>query len=230
MRRNIVESGPGRVYAFGPGIPQALQTFAPARITAIDGTSVTGGSGAGSPCPGCLIDLYSDDADGTEEALAHLGQATADGNGLFAITLGQPLAPGTGLRTSSTTASAGVIGSFGAGTTTKLSKLYLPLDQVSVTGPITGSTGISYTFSISVTPAVATTPFSYTLKATDIATQTLTTNAAVVTARYRWATPGVKTIVVRVKNELGEVSVTHTITLVADSGGTRKVYLPLVDR
>ncbi len=130
VRRNIVESGPGRVYAFGPGIPQALQTFAPARITAIDGTSVTGGSGAGSPCPGCLIDLYSDDADDVEEALAHLGQATADGSGQFAITLSQPLAPGTGLRTSSTTAAAGVIGTFGAGTTTKLSALYLPLGQI----------------------------------------------------------------------------------------------------
>ena len=101
-----------------------------------------------------------------------------------------------------------------------------------MTGPLTGSTGISYTFSITVSPAAATVPFSYTFKATDITTQTLVTNSALVTARYRWATPGVKTIVVQVNNEFGAVINTHTITLEANASGSggASVYLPLVTR
>lgn len=231
VRGNIVESGPGDVYAFGPGIPQVLQTFAPARITGINGTAVTGASGAGSPCPACLIDFYSDDTDGNGEALAHLGQTTADGNGQFAFTLSQPLAAGTGIRTSSTTATAGVIGSYGAGTTTRLSKLYLPMSSVSISGPLTGSTGMTQTFTITVLPIGATTPLDYAVKATDFTTQTLSTGVTTVNASYVWATPGVKTIAVTVKNDLGELSAVHSVTLAAPVGSaTKDLYLPLVRR
>ena len=231
VRRNLVDSGPGDVYAFGPGIPQVLQIFAPARITGINGTAVTGASGAGSACPGCLIDFYSDDADGNNEALTYLGQTTADSNGLFAFTLSQPLAAGIGIRTSSTTMSAGVIGSYGAGTTTRLSKLYLPMSSLAVTGALAGSTGITQTFTITVSPAGATTPIDYTVKATDFATQTLSSNATVVNALYVWTTPGVKTIAVSVRNDLGELSTTRTITIAAPAGsGGKELYLPLVRR
>lgn len=230
VRRNLVDSGPGNIYAFGPGIPKALQEFQPARITGISGTAVVGTNGVDSPCPGCLIDLYSDDSDNIGETLAYLGSVTAANNGAFNFTLNQPLATGVGIRTSSTTPSAGIIGNFGAGTTTQFSKLYLPINNVAIAGPLTGTAGISYTFTITVSPVGATTPFSYTIKTTDIATQTLLSNAGVLTARYQWNEAGVKQINVAVKHELGTVTTAHTITLVAAPSTAKNIYLPLVVR
>ena len=58
VRGNLIESGPGKIYEFGPGIPAVLRTFNPAKFTNISGTTITGGSGDNSPCPGCLIDFY----------------------------------------------------------------------------------------------------------------------------------------------------------------------------
>jgi len=230
VRRNLVDSGPGNIYAFGPGIPKALQEFLPARITQINGTSVVGTNGVGSACPGCLIDLYSDDSDDIGETLSYLGSVSAANNGAFNFTLSQPLAAGVGIRTSSTTPSAGIIGNFGAGTTTQFSKLYLPMNDVVIAGPLTGTAGISYTFTITVSPVSATTPFSYTIKTTDIATQTLVSNADVLNARYQWVEPGVKQIDVVVQNELGTVTTAHTITLVAAPSTSKNIYLPLVIR
>lgn len=230
VRRNLVDSGPGNIYAFGPGIPKALQEFLPARITQINGTSVVGTNGVGSACPGCLIDLYSDDSDDIGETLSYLGSVSAANNGAFNFTLSQPLAAGVGIRTSSTTPSAGIIGNFGAGTTTQFSKLYLPMNDVVIAGPLTGTAGISYTFTITVSPVSATTPFSYTIKTTDIATQTLVSNADVLNARYQWVEPGVKQIAVVVQNELGTVTTAHTITLVAAPSTSKNIYLPLVIR
>lgn len=230
VRRNLVENGPGNIYAFGPGIAKVLQEFAPGRITSINDTTVTGANGFGSPCPGCLIDLYSDDNDAIGEALTYLGSATAASNVAFSFTLSQPLAPGIGIRTSSTTPSAGIIGNFGAGTTTRFSKLYLPMSSVVVAGPLTGTVGISYTFGITVSPVGATTPFSYTIKTTDIATQTLVSAADVLTARYQWAQPGVKQINVRVQNELGTLTTAHTITLASAPRTSTDLYLPVVIR
>ena len=230
VRRNLVDSGPGNIYAFGPGIPKALQEFQPARITQINGTSVVGTNGVGSACPGCLIDLYSDDSDDIGETLSYLGSVSAASNGAFNFTLSQPLAAGVGIRTSSTTPSAGIIGNFGAGTTTQFSKLYLPMNDVAIAGPLTGAAGISYTFTITVSPVSATTPFSYTIKATDIATQTLVSSADVLNARYQWVAPGVKQIDVIVQNELGTVTTAHTITLVAAPSTSKNIYLPLVIR
>ena len=230
VRRNLVDSGPGNIYAFGPGIPKALQEFLPARITQINGTSVVGTNGVGSACPGCLIDLYSDDSDDIGETLSYLGSVSAASNGAFNFTLSQPLAAGVGIRTSSTTPSAGIIGNFGAGTTTQFSKLYLPMNDVAIAGPLTGTAGISYTFTITVSPVSATTPFSYTIKATDIATQTLVSSADVLNARYQWVAPGVKQIDVVVQNELGTVTTAHTITLVAAPSTSKNIYLPLVIR
>lgn len=130
VRRNLIEAGPGEIYTFGAGIPAVLRQFNPAEITSIDGLEVRGGNGAGSPCPGCVIDFYLDDNDTVAEALSYLGSATADSNGNFSFTLAAELAPGTGIRTSSTTPSAGVIGSYGAGTTTEFSPLYEPSNNV----------------------------------------------------------------------------------------------------
>jgi len=190
VRGNLVESGPGKIYEFGPGIPAVLRTFNPAKFTGLSGTTITGGSGENSPCPGCLIDFYRDDGDEIAEALDHLGSITADSNGNFSITLTQTLPSGVGVRTSSTTQSAGVIGNYGAGTTTKLSKLYMPMESVTITGPTTGTIGTSYAFTITVNPAGATIPVDYAVNATDSTTQTLTSSSRAIVATYTWPTGG----------------------------------------
>lgn len=126
VQGNIVEAGPGEVYSFAAGIPRVLREFQPAAITSIDGVTVQGTSGANSPCPGCRIDFYSDNDDDVAEALSYLGSTIADDEGNFTFTLDAELAPDTGIRTSSTTQSAGVIGNYLAGTTTTFSQLYQP--------------------------------------------------------------------------------------------------------
>lgn len=126
VRGNRVQNGPGLVYQFGPGIPQLLKLFKPAKITQIDGKMVTGTSGDGSPCPGCIIDFYQDDLNDNQEALSYLGSTTAENDGSFTFEMAAELAEGRGVRTASTTASAGIIGSYLAGTTTVLSELYVP--------------------------------------------------------------------------------------------------------
>ncbi len=228
VRRNLIDTGPGGIYNFGPAIPKVLQEFAPGRITQIDGTTVTGSNGFASPCPGCLIDLYADDIDSIAETLLYLGSATADSNGGFTFALTQTLPSNVGIRTSSTTQAANVIGNYGAGTTTKFSKLYKPMSDLVISGPLTGSVGITYTFTVTVSPNGATTPLSYTVKTSDIQTQTLLSEATVLSASYKWISPGAKTINVTVKNELGELTTTHTITLVEEVSTEKKVYLPVV--
>ena len=228
VRGNLIESGPGKIYEFGPGIPTVLRAFNPARLTNLTGTTLTGSSGDSSPCPGCLIDFYRDDSDEIGEALDHLGSVLADSNGNFTITLTQTLPSGVGLRTSSTTQAAGVIGSYGAGTTTRLSKLYLPMASVSITGPTTGTIGSSYAFTITINPAGATMPVDYTVVATDATTQTLTSNSPAIVATYSWPTAGTKRLAVTVQNELGTVKATHQLVLTGGTTGTPTIYLPLV--
>lgn len=233
VRRNLIERGPGRVYAFGPGIPAVLRTFQPARVTSVAGTTVRGTSGLNSPCPGCLIDLYSDNGDEIAETLSYLGEAIADATGAFTVTLSAPLQAGVGLRTSSTTQSAGVISNYLSGTTTQVSKLYLPLSELSITGPVTGTAGMTYTFVFELEPLGATAPYTYTATVTDVAEPvTLVTASSTVTVTYSWPTSGTKTIGVNVANELSEVTATHTIditgTVIPDDEW--RVYLPLINR
>ena len=230
VRGNLVESGPGKIYEFGPGIPAVLRTFNPAKFANMSGTAITGGSGDNSPCPGCLIDFYRDDDDEIAEALDHLGSVVADSSGNFTIALTQTLPSGVGIRTSSTTQAAGIIGNYGAGTTTKLSKLYMPMSSVTITGPVTGTIGVSYAFTITVNPAGATIPVDYTVAATDATTQTLTSNSRVIVATYAWPAAGLKTLAVTVKNELGTVNATHEIALTGSTAGASMLYLPIVQK
>lgn len=230
VRGNLVENGPGKIYEFGPGIPTVLRAFNPAKFTRLTGTLLAGGSGDNSPCPGCLIDFYRDDDDEIAEAIEYLGNVVADSNGDFTITLTQTLPSGIGIRTSSTTQAAGIIGNYGAGTTTKLSKLYMPLESVSITGPTTGTIGVSYAFTITVNPAGATIPVDYTVGATDATTQTLTSNSRAIVATYTWPAAGVKTLAVTVKNELGTVSATHEIALTGSASGATMLYLPIIQK
>jgi hypothetical protein len=214
VRRNIVKDGPGNVYAFGPGIPQLLQIFAPAKISSFNGTTVMGTAGDGSPCPGCLIDFYLDDGDAIGEALVHLGSVTATADGNFSFDLPQPLTEGMGIRTSSTAQDAGIIGSYGSGTTTRISKLYLPMSAISITAPMSGEVGIPYTVTISVGPAGTTAPFDYMVTATDKAPQMLNgTHSPVIEGSFTWTEPGVKSITATVENELGTITESRQITI-----------------
>ncbi|NOZ06070.1 MAG: hypothetical protein GXP41_06920 [Chloroflexi bacterium] len=121
---------------YGPVVPAALKNFVPAKITMMSGTSVSGTSGNGSPCPFCTIEIFLDDADGITEALRSLVTATANGSGGWQATLPAPLASGQGLRTMSTVPDNFTINGLHTGTTSNLSLLqgivrqnFLPLVQ-----------------------------------------------------------------------------------------------------
>lgn len=229
VRGNLVEDGPGLIYQFGPGIPDILSLFKAAKITQIDGKNIAGTNGDDSPCPSCLIDFYLDDGDDIEEAFEHLGSTTADSNGDFTFTLADEVPAGMGIRTSSTTQSAGVIGAYGSGTTTEFSDLYMPIAEITLSGPAAGEVGETYTFTATVAPTNATPPFEYTLEATDLSDQSLTSDSPVVVATLTWESAGDKTVRVTVENDLSTATATHEITIAAPpepEGDT--VYLPLV--
>jgi hypothetical protein len=109
---------------FGPSVPDALRDFLPAKVTKIEGTTVSGTSGTGSPCPNCTIELFLDDKDTVVEALQRLAVTTADSSGDWTATLPSELTSDQGIRTTSTTAQFNTIPNMSAGTTTKLSDLY----------------------------------------------------------------------------------------------------------
>lgn len=112
------------------GLPDALEFFNPAKVTSIDGTSVTGQAGDGSACPNCIIEIFLDDTDAITETLQSLGVATANASGSWNFILPAELSAGYGLRTTSTTAQYNTIPGTNAGTTVGMSTLYLPISQV----------------------------------------------------------------------------------------------------
>jgi hypothetical protein len=227
---NEVILGPGTVYGFGPGIKDDLRLFNPAKVTSVTSTTVSGRSGDTTPntngpdvesaCPNCLIDLYLDDLDDNQEALLHLGGTTADGDGNWSFSLSEPLPADAAIRTNSTTTSAGVIGSYGAGTSTKLSELYFAPTGVMIEGPTTGEVGVEYEFDITTEPLIDEDLYSYTVTVTD-RTEPLTGQlGSFANLRFTWQTPGVKMIDVMVETALGMVSATHTISITGDSNPT----------
>jgi hypothetical protein len=115
---------PEGAIAYGRYVPDELKTFVPAAVTEIDGTTVRGTSGDGSPCPLCTVELFADDTDAVTETLASLAMVTADANGDWQATLAAPLSPGTGIRTMSTVPDYFTIVGLDPGTTSNLSVLY----------------------------------------------------------------------------------------------------------
>lgn len=115
---------PEAAIQFGPTVPSALRDFNPAKVTSIDGTTVSGTSGTNSACPNCVIEIFLDDTDSVVEALQLLAVTTAGGNGNWTAALPAELTSGQGIRTTSTTAQYNTIPNMSAGTTTKLSDLY----------------------------------------------------------------------------------------------------------
>jgi hypothetical protein len=121
---------PEAAIAYGSGVPEPLRNFAPAQVTEIDGTSVSGTSGRGSDCPFCTIELFLDDRDLVVEALESLARVTADGDGNWMATLPAPLASDEALRTMSTVPDDWTIDDLDAGSTSNLSLLYAEGHQV----------------------------------------------------------------------------------------------------
>jgi subtilisin family serine protease len=227
IRRNVVITSPEEVIEFGPSIPDALKLFEPARISLIDGTTVEGTSGDGSPCPGCLIDLYLDDRDDNQEALEWLASATANANGDFTATLPRSLTGNEGIRTSSTSQHYFIIGDYGPGTTTDLSELYVPSgsgvapETMFISFPDTGQVDTTYSFALAVFPVSVTLPITYSLDTdggSPPSIPPISINKRILNppGGISWDTTGVKTIIVTATNGYGLITGTHTITISAD--------------
>lgn len=230
-RRNIIRDGTEKAINFAGTIPDAWRFFEPAQITSISGTAVAGTNADGYPCPNCEIDIYLDDTDELQEALAHVTTVTADANGDFSFTLPAPLESGQGLRTVSVSQAFGVIGNRGSGTMTQMSDLFLPgqaPESVAITGPMTGSTGTEYVFDITVSPNTTTLPLTYTVTATDKNPSTGSLDSVTATYTFSWSTPGTKTISVTAENAYGSATNTYEIVIAEDINND--IYLPLITR
>lgn len=239
VRGNLVEDGPGKVYSFGPGIPDSLRLFPPPAVTSVTSTSISGTSASGGACPSCEVDIYLDDLDDNQEALVYAGSTTADGDGNWSFALSQPVPANAGIRTAATTTTSGVIGTFGAGTSTKLSGLYVKPTTVVIDGPTTGETGTQYQFDLTTSPLTDEVIYDYIITVTDGNSPLTGTFGSFANVKLTWNAPGVKTIEVRVESALGAVTATHTITITSDDpdptptpdpDGDGNVYLPLLHR
>jgi len=111
--------------AFGDKLPAELLGFAPAQILQIDGVSVSGTAGKGSPCPNCTVELFLDDTDSVTETIESLALVTADENGNWTATLPVPLSEGQGLRSTSTVPDSLTITGLNVGSTSDLSELQI---------------------------------------------------------------------------------------------------------
>lgn len=91
----------------------------------------------------------------------------------------------------------------------------VPLTGVTISGPTSGITGTTYTFTAAPTPANATTPIAYTWSPAPQSGQNTDS------ATYRWATTGSQTISVATSNCSGAhtASDDHTITIQAAPSG-----------
>jgi hypothetical protein len=123
---------PEDAIAYGATVPPELKTFQPARITEVNGTTVSGTSGDGSDCPLCVVEILLDDTDSVTETLQSLDLVTAGANGQWVAALPAPLEAGQGLRTMSTVPDSLTIIGLDAGTTSKLSALQAARYQVTL--------------------------------------------------------------------------------------------------
>ncbi|MBN2007272.1 MAG: hypothetical protein JXA21_28230 [Anaerolineae bacterium] len=99
----------------------------------------------------------------------------------------------------------------------------IPVDSVQIGGPISGMVNTLYAFTVVVSPANATAPFTYTWNPAPNSGQNTTT------ARYSWAITGTQAITVTVENDGGYAGDTHAIEIVA-AGPESRIYLPLLLR
>ncbi len=97
----------------------------------------------------------------------------------------------------------------------------VPIERVSITGPLEIRSGVDTVFTATVSPDSATQPISYTWSPTPTTGQ----GRAVVT--YNWSSTGTKMISVKAENIVNSVTGTYTTTV---NVPRKKVYLPLALR
>jgi len=88
----------------------------------------------------------------------------------------------------------------------------VPLADLAITGPTTGSVHVGYAFTAVVSPITATQPITYTWQATD-QSPVIHTGSLSDTTVFTWAGPGTQAITVTAANIGGPVSDTHTVTV-----------------
>ena len=148
LRSNVVKSStawvlvagaskPEDAIQMGPSLPDPYELFVPAKVNSISGASVSGGSGAGSPCPGCTVELFLDDTDSISEALQSLAVVTANSSGNWTATLPRTLTSNEGIRTISTSNQFNAIPGRSSGTSTGLSVLYRAVQPTPTRPPTT---------------------------------------------------------------------------------------------
>ena len=141
LRRNIIKKNtpwgeiegndnPEDAIQMTKSLPDAFLNFNPAKITSVNGVTVTGTNGVNSPCPNCIIEIFLDDTDAVTEALQPLAVVNANASGNWSATLPAALTESQGLRTTSTTTIHNTIAGMSAGTTTGLSDLFLSVHKV----------------------------------------------------------------------------------------------------
>ena len=108
----------------GPSLSDDFRNFKPARVMSIEGKTVMGTHGVGSPCSKCVVELFLDDKDGIKEALQSLAVVTADDDGNWTALIPSELADDERIRTTSTSGKFNTIPLKDVGTTTGLSGLY----------------------------------------------------------------------------------------------------------
>ena len=115
---------------FATMVPAELRNFTPAKVTQVNGTTVSGVAGDGSPCAYCTVELFLDDTDAITETLQSLDLVVADNGGNWTASLPAPLEGGQGLRTMSTVPDDFTITGLDADTTSRLSELQAATYQV----------------------------------------------------------------------------------------------------
>lgn len=151
LRGNVIQQ---TEIEYSPSLPDAFKTFRPPKVTAIEGTTVSGTAGDGSPCPNGWVELFLDESESPAEARQSLARVQADAESNWTATIPFELAADQGIRTMLTTTAFGTIPNMRAGTSTGLSEIYrleregLPLrigrltpTSALVTWPVAGSDG-----------------------------------------------------------------------------------------
>jgi uncharacterized repeat protein (TIGR01451 family) len=101
----------------------------------------------------------------------------------------------------------------------------IPLTDVVISGPQTGTTNLPYSFTATVSPITATQPITYSWWATAQRDVVTNTHALSHTVVFNWQAPGTHIITVTAANAGDAVTDTHIVTITTSSF---TVYLPLV--
>ncbi|RLC62810.1 MAG: hypothetical protein DRI48_09145, partial [Chloroflexi bacterium] len=104
----------------------------------------------------------------------------------------------------------------------------IPAQEVSITGPPTGTAGISVTFTATVNPVsgTATLPVTFTWQASGQTTLTHY-DALTDTATFTWTTAGTQAVTVTIANECGGSTASHSIAI---ETAEQHIFLPLIMR